>query len=111
MSANYSVPLLGQGGHTFCNSSFGNEPRGFPGAISVLGGAFAAIAEANDNWNASRDNAIRTGNHMGLPNGTHDINGYKVVVTKNNIIYKDSNTGERHGIVKSTGERYTYSGM
>lgn len=48
---------------------------------------------------------------MGLPSGTHDINGFKVVVTKNNIVYKNEETGERFGIVKETGERYTYSGL
>jgi hypothetical protein len=111
MPTSHHVPLLGQGGHTFCNSSFGNEPRGFPGAISVLGGALSARAEAKNNWNMARENAIRTGNHMDLPNGKHHINGYEVTVTKNNIVYKDPNTGERHGIVKETGERYTYSGL
>jgi hypothetical protein len=48
---------------------------------------------------------------MTLTNGTHDINGYKVVVTNNNIIYKNQETGERHGIVKESGQRYTYSGL
>ncbi len=102
--------LLGQGGHTFCESSFHERPSG-AGALGVLGGALAARAEANANWNRARDQAVATNNHMNLPNGTHRINGLKVTVTSGNIIYRHPDTGERWGIVKSTGERYTFSGL
>ena len=111
MPSNSSVSLLGRGGHTFCNSSFGNERNGFPGAISIIGGALSARAEAKQNWIAHRNEAVQTNNHMLLPNGKHRINGLDVSVTSNNIIYRNRDTGERFGIVKKTGETYSFSGL
>jgi hypothetical protein len=104
------VSLLGQGGHTFCESSFHERPSG-AGALGVLGGALAARAEANANWNRARDQAVATNNHMNLPNGTHRIGNLIVKATNNNIIYKNPDTGQHWGIVKETGERYTFSAI
>ena len=106
----HGTPLLGQGGHTYCNSSQGNN-QGFSGVASAIGGAFAARAEANQNWNNAKDYALRTNNDMALPNGTHYKNGLKVIVTDSTIRYENSETRMHTGIVKETGQPYTYSGL
>jgi len=110
-SSYYSVGLTGQGGHTFCNSSFSSSSHRIADGVSAIGGAFAARAEAKQNWRDAAANAIRTGNHYDLPNGKHNINGYLVTVTKNNIIYKNPETRESVGVVKETGQTYTFSGL
>jgi len=106
----YSTPLLGQGGHTFCNSSLDNN-HGFSGVVSALGGTFAARAEANQNRNNAIDYAFRTNNDMALPNGTYYKNGLKVIVSDTVIRYEDKNTHMHSGIVKENGQPYTYSGL
>lgn len=108
-----SVPLLGQGGHMFCpsniSSSSGASGGGFSGALGAIGLVFSGRAEAKANWTAARDYAIHSGNHHALPNGTHRIDGFVVSVTDKNIIYKNPETGQNFGIVRETGQTYTYS--
>jgi hypothetical protein len=100
-----NVPLLGQGGHTFCNSSDTGGSGGF-----LIASAIGAKLEANANWNAQRDWAVNTGNHEMLPNGTHHINGLIVIQSDSVRRYENPDTGMHHGIVRETGETYSYTG-
>lgn len=72
------------------------------GIGGALGLAFSSIQDANNNWSNARNNAIATNNHWILPNGTHDVNGMKIIKGNGYIRYEHPN-GHCHGITDDGG--------
>jgi hypothetical protein len=81
-----------------------NAQYGFGGAVGL---AFSSIADTNRNWNSARDNAFTTGNHWGLPNGTHKTGNTTIIKADTHIRYESSEHSLCHGITKD-GIPYTY---
>lgn len=51
---------------------YGGFHGGQPGSSIFM--AFSEINKANTNWMNARDNALLSGNHWNLPEGTHYVN-------------------------------------
>ena len=77
------------------------------GVGGALGFAFQEISKANNNWNNARDNAMASGNHWALPNGTHNYGNGKIVKSNSCIRYEPAN-GHCSGIT-SDGIPYSYT--
>ncbi len=80
--------------NNYCPGSYSSNNSYGIGAS--IGKAFEAIAEARQNKQNRIDNAIATNNHWNLPNGTHTVNGQKVVKGDGYIRY---DYGNGHGCV------------
>ncbi len=58
------------------------------GVGSAVGLAFQEIEKANKNWTTSRDLSLSTGNHWGLPSGTHSVGTTKIIKGDGYIRYE-----------------------
>jgi hypothetical protein len=104
----YRPPTLPSFNCTYGSAS-NQTPNAQYGVGGALGLAFSSIAQANANWTAQKNNAVATGQHWGLPNGTHYIGGTKVIKSDSCIRYENPNTNGHCYGVTADGQTYQYT--